>query len=154
MIEKILNLLKDNAEWMSSIALVIFAFMQWWIMRSQFKQELRIQRMKLAEILSKEFTMFDGSSKSATNILKVMAQQQSNFLFLLNDKDCEKVTDLFKFLTKIRFSNEKISQELLYDRIIKANDYVEKVEYALVNATYNLDKKVNPNKKGFSNQNN
>lgn len=154
MIEKILDLLKNNAEWMSSIALVIFAFMQWWIMRSQFKQELRIQRMKLAEILSKEFTMFDGSSKSATNILKVMAQQQSNFLFLLNDKDCEKVTDLFKFLTKIRFSNEKISQELLYDRIIKANDYVEKVEYALVNATYNLDKKVNSNKKGFSNPNN
>lgn len=154
MIEKILDLLKNNAEWMSSIALVIFAFMQWWIMRSQFKQELRIQRMKLAEILSKEFTMFDGSSKSATNILKVMAQQQSNFLFLLNDKDCEKVTDLFKFLTKIRFSNEKISQEILYDRIIKANDYVEKVEYALVNATYNLDKKVNSNKKGFSNPNN
>lgn len=147
MIEKILDLLKNNAEWISSIALVIFAFMQWWIMRSQFKQELRIQRMKLAEILSKEFTMFDGSSKSATNILKVMAQQQSNFLFLLNDKDCEKVTDLFKFLTKIRFSNEKISQEILYDRIIKANDYVEKVEYALVNATYNLDKKVNSNKK-------
>lgn len=154
MIEKILDLLKNNAEWMSSIALVIFAFMQWWIMCSQFKQELRIQRMKLAEILSKEFTMFDGSSKSATNILKVMAQQQSNFLFLLNDKDCEKVTDLFKFLTNLRFSNEKISQELLYDRIIKANDYVEKVEYALVNATYNIDKKVNPNKKGFSNQNN
>lgn len=154
MIEKILDLLKNNAEWISSIALVIFAFMQWWIMRSQFKQELRIQRMKLAEILSKEFTMFDGSSKSATNILKVMAQQQSNFLFLLNDKDCEKVTDLFKFLTKIRFSNEKISQEILYDRIIKANDYVEKVEYALVNATYNLDKKVNSNKKGFSNPNN
>ncbi len=52
-LEALLEFLQNNAEWMCSIALVFFAFMQWWISRKQLIQELRFKRLELAQQLDK-----------------------------------------------------------------------------------------------------
>lgn len=143
--------LQQNAEWMCAIALVYFASMQWWISRIQYYRDIRFKRMELAKIVSSDCAMFDGTKGSATKIIETLARHQSSFIFLLNANDCKTVTDLFNYLTKIRYSDEYETTGILSKRLNDAEKYIENLEYALVNATYDLSNKTTPNKKGFFN---
>ena len=92
--------LQKNAEWMCSIALVFFAFMQWWLSRKQMIQTLRFKRLELAQQLDKVGVTFQGNSETAMPILQFLAENQSSFKFLLKEEFYRYEEELFNFLQK------------------------------------------------------
>ena len=101
-LEALLEFLQNNAEWMCSIALVFFAFMQWWISRKQLIQELRFKRLELAQQLDKFGVTFFGDRETSRPLFQFIAENQSNFKFLLKKKSYKHVEELFNFILQVR----------------------------------------------------
>ena len=133
------DFLQKNAEWMCSIALVLFAFMQWWISRRQLIQTLRFKRLELAQKLDHVAVTFLGDSETSMQFYQFLAENQSNFKFLLKKKSYKYVEDLFNFIKKVRNTPTTSTQEALQN-LLTFNEYLNSLTDELCNAEYGMVK--------------
>lgn len=138
-LKMIVEFLQKNAEWMCSIALAAFAFMQWWISRKQLIQTLRFKRLELAQKLDHVAATFLGDSKTSMQFYQFLAENQSNFKFLLEKKSYKYVTDLFNFMKKVHNTPTTSTQEALQN-LITFNEYLNSLTDELCNAEYGMVK--------------
>lgn len=136
-LEALLEFLQNNAEWMCSIALVFFAFMQWWISRKQLIQELRFKRLELAQQLDKFGVTFFGDRETSRPLFQFIAENQSNFKFLLKNKSYKHVEVLFNFILQVR-NTAPLSVKEKLQNIIISNEYLNNLTDALCNAKYGM----------------
>lgn len=135
----VLDFLQKNAEWMCSIALAAFAFMQWWISRKQLIQTLRFKRLELAQKLDHVAATFLGDSETSMQFYQFLAENQSNFKFLLKNKSYKYVEELFNFMKKVRNTPTASIQEALQN-LITFNEYLNSLTDELCNAEYGMVK--------------
>lgn len=135
----VFEFLQRNAEWMCSIALVFFAFMQWWISRKQLIQTMRFKRLELAQQLDKVAVTFLGNSKTSMPFYQFLAENQSNFKFLLKKKSYRYVEDLFNFMKKVHNTSTSSTQKDLQN-LIEFNEYLNNLTDVLCNADYGMVK--------------
>lgn len=135
-----LEFLQKNGEWMSAIALVVFAVMQWWISRSQLKQDLRLRRLELSKNLDKAAVEFEGDRETSMPFIEWMAGNQSSFQFLLNSKDVKHVEVLYNFLLNLRRNTNFLNTQDKIKNVTKCNMYVNNLEVVLCNASYGIVK--------------
>ena len=135
----VLDFLQKNAEWMCSIALAAFAFMQWWISRKQLIQTLRFKRLELAQKLDHVAATFLGDSETSMQFYQFLAENQSNFKFLLEKKSYKYVTDLFNFMKKVHNTPTTSTQEALQN-LITFNEYLNSLTDELCNVEYGMVK--------------
>lgn len=135
----VLDFLQKNAEWMCSIALAAFAFMQWWISRKQLIQTLRFKRLELAQKLDHVAATFLGDSETSMQFYQFLAENQSNFKFLLKNKSYKYVEELFNFMQKVRNTPTASIQEALQN-LITFNEYLNSLTDELCNAEYGMVK--------------
>lgn len=134
-----IDFLQKNAEWICAIALVIFAYMQWKITKYQAIQELRLKRLALAQSLDKYGAEFFGTRDCALKMMQVIAENQSNFKFLLCKKSYKHVEELFQFLHKLRNSDEP-NHVMQLKNTLTFNEYLNNLTDALCNADYGMVK--------------
>ena len=139
MICSIFDFLQENAEWMCSIALVFFAFMQWWISRKQVIQDLRFKRLELAQQLDKVGITFLGNSETSMPLLQFIAENQSSFKFLLKEQSYKHVEILYNFVHKVR-NTKSLSQKDILQNIVTSSEYLNNLTDALCNAEYGMVK--------------
>ena len=135
----VLDFLQKNAGWMCSIALAAFAVMQWWISRKQLIQTLRFKRLELAQKLDHVAVTFLGDSETSMQFYQFLAENQSNFKFLLEKKSYKYVTDLFNFMKKVHNTPTTSTQEALQN-LITFNEYLNSLTDELCNAEYGMVK--------------
>lgn len=135
----LLEFLRNNAEWMCSIALAFFAFMQWWISRKQLIQTLRFKRLELAQKLDHVAVTFLGDSETSKQFYQFLAENQSNFKFLLKKKSHKYVEDLFNFMKNVYNTQTTTTQQALQN-LITFNEYMNSLTDELCNAEYGMVK--------------
>lgn len=79
--------LQQNAEWMCAIAIVIFTIVQCLISYAQYKQELRLKRFNLAQKMDEACIIYTFDKESVQKIVDWFNKNQSQFMYLLNEKD-------------------------------------------------------------------
>lgn len=134
-----LEFLQQNAEWMCSIALVLFTFMQWWISRKQLIQTLRFKRLELAQKLDHVAVTFLGDSETSMQFYQFLAENQSNFKFLLKKRSYKYVEELFNFIKKVR-NTPSTSMQGALQNLITFNEYLNSLTDVLCNAEYGMVK--------------
>jgi len=144
MIKKIGNLrelgtmiqfLQQNAEWICAIAIVIFTAAQCWISHSQFKQELRFRRFDLAHQMDEACIIYKFDKESIHKIADWFNRNQSQFMYLLNEKDLHHY-DIFQALLK-----ELYKTTFSFDEVIPIyRKLLANLDVALLNATYGIRK--------------
>lgn len=139
MMDTLFDFLQKNATWMCSIALAFFAFMQWWISRKQLIQTLRFKRLELAQQLDKVEITFLGNSETSMPLLQFIAENQSNFKFLLKRESYKHVENLYNFVHKVR-NTKSFSQKDILQNIITSNEYLNTLTDVLCNAEYGMVK--------------
>lgn len=135
----LLEFLRNNAEWMCSIALTFFAFMQWWISRKQLIQTLRFKRLELAQKLDHVAVTFLGDSETSKQFYQFLAENQSNFKFLLKKKSHKYVEVLFNFMKNVYNTQTTTTQQALQN-LITFNEYLNSLTDELCNAEYGMVK--------------
>ena len=95
-----IQFLQQNAEWICAIAIVIFTAAQCWISHSQFKQELRFRRFDLAHQMDEACIIYKFDKESIHKIADWFNRNQSQFMYLLNEKDLRQTA-----LTDASFEN-------------------------------------------------
>lgn len=91
--------LQQNAEWICAIAIVIFTAVQCLISYAQYKQELRLRRFNLAQQMDEACIIYKFDKGSVQKIVDWFNKNQSQFMYLLNEKDL-KHYDIFQALLK------------------------------------------------------
>lgn len=135
----VLKFLQNNAEWMCSIALAFFAFMQWWISRKQLIQTLRFKRLELAQKLDHVAVTFLGNSETSMQFYQFLAENQSNFKFLLKKESYKYVEVLFNFMKNVYNTQTTTTQQALQN-LITFNEYLNSLTDELCNAEYGMVK--------------
>lgn len=135
----LLELLRNNAEWICSIALAFFAFMQWWISRKQLIQTLRFKRLELAQKMDHVAVTFLGDSETSKQFYQFLAENQSNFKFLLKKESYKYVEDLFNFMKNVYNTQTTTTQQALQN-LITFNEYMNSLTDELCNAEYGMVK--------------
>ena len=127
--------LLQNAEWMCAVAIVIFTAAQCLISYAQYKQELRFKRFNLAQQMDEACIIYKFDKESVQKIVDWFNKNQSQFMYLLNEKDLFHF-DIFQALLKE-----------LYDKNPAFNDVIElyrkclvRLDVALLNANYGIRK--------------
>lgn len=127
--------LQQNAEWMCAVAIVIFTAAQCLISYAQYKQELRLRRFNLAQQMDEACIIYKFDKESVQKIVDWFNKNQSQFMYLLNEKDL-KHYDIFQALLKE-----------LYNTTPAFNDVIElyrkclvRLDVALLNANYGIRK--------------
>ncbi len=138
-----LNFLQQNAEWMSAIALVFFAYIQCKITHNQVIQELKLKRLEIAQQLDKIGANFLGNSETAMELFKFLGENQSSFKFLLRKEYYKHVEELCGFVWRVR-NTYNITQEQQLENIKLCNKYLNDLTDALCNADYGMVKYKEP----------
>ena len=127
--------LQQKAEWMCAVAIVIFTAAQCLISYAQYKQELRFKRFNLAQQMDEACIIYKFDKESVQKIVDWFNKNQSQFMYLLNEKDLFHF-DIFQALLKE-----------LYDKNPAFNDVIElyrkclvRLDVALLNANYGIRK--------------
>lgn len=133
----LLEFLRNNAEWMCSIALAFFAFMQWLISRKQLIQTLRFKRLELAQKMDHVAITFQGNSETSKQFYQFLAENQSNFKFLLKKKSYKYVEVLFNFMKNV-YNTQTITTQQALQNLIIFNKYLNSLTDELCNAKYGM----------------
>ena len=130
-----LQFLQQNAEWICAIAIVLFTATQCLINYKQVKQELRIKRFELAQQMDDACIIYEFDKESVRKIVDWFNRNQSQFMYLLNEKDL-KHFDIFQELLKELYDkNPPFNQIIPLYRKCLVN-----LDVALLNATYGIRK--------------
>ena len=135
----LLEFLRNNAEWMCSIALAFFAFMQWLISRKQLIQTLRFKRLELAQKMVHVAITFQGNSETSKQFYQFLAENQSNFKFLLKKESYKYVEVLFNFMKNV-YNTQTITTQETLQNLITFNEYLNSLTDELCNAEYGMVK--------------
>lgn len=127
--------LQQNAEWMCAIAIVIFTIVQCLISYAQYKQELRLKRFNLAQKMDEACIIYKFDKESVQKIVDWFNKNQSQFMYLLNEKDLHHL-DIFQALLKELHKNDYAFDEVipLYRKCLV------RLDVALLNANYGIRK--------------
>lgn len=127
--------LQQNAEWMCAVAIVIFTAAQCLISYAQYKQELRFKRFNLAQQMDDACIIYKFDKKSVQRIVDWFNKNQSQFMYLLNEKDLSHY-DIFQSLLKALYdTNPPFNEAIeLYRKVLVSLDV------ALLNANYGIRK--------------
>lgn len=130
-----LQFLQQNAEWICAIAIAGFTAMQCWISHSQVKQELRFKRFNLAQQMDEACIIYKFDKESVRKIVDWFNKNQSQFMYLLNEKDLFHF-DIFQSLLKALYdTNPPFNEAIeLYRKVLVSLDI------ALLNANYGIRK--------------
>ena len=130
-----LQFLQLNAEWICAIAIVFFTAIQCYISHSQYKQELRLRRLNLAKQMDEACIIYDFDKESIQKVVDWFNKNQSQFMYLLNEKDL-KYYDIFQELLK-----ELHKHNLTFDEAIHIyRKLLVNLDVALLNANYGIRK--------------
>lgn len=127
--------LQQNAEWICAIAIVIFTAVQCRISHAQYKQELHFKRFNLAQQMDEACIIYKFDKESVQKIVDWFNKNQSQFMYLLNEKDL-KHYDIFQALLKELYNTNppfNVAIEL-YRKVLVSLDV------ALLNANYGIRK--------------
>lgn len=127
--------LQQNAEWICAIAIVIFTVVQCLISYAQYKQELRFKRFNLAQQMDEACIIYKFDKESVQKIVDWFNKNQSQFMYLLNEKDLFHY-DIFQSLLKELYNTNppfNVAIEL-YRKVLVSLDV------ALLNANYRIRK--------------
>ena len=127
--------LQQNAEWMCAVAIVIFTAAQCLISYAQYKQELRLRRFNLAHQMDEACIIYKFDKESVQKIVDWFNKNQSQFMYLLNEKDL-KHYDIFQALLKELYNTTPAFNDVieLYRKVLVSLDVV------LLNANYGIRK--------------
>lgn len=130
-----LQFLQQNAEWMCAIAIVIFTAVQCWISHAQYRQELRLKRFNLAQKMDEACIIYKFDKESVQKIVDWFNKNQSQFMYLLNEKDL-KHYDIFQALLK-----ELYNTNPAFNNVIELyRKCLVRLDVALLNANYGIRK--------------
>lgn len=127
--------LQQNAEWMCAVAIVIFTAAQCLISYAQYKQELRLRRFNLAQQMDEACIIYKFDKESVQKIVDWFNKNQSQFMYLLNEKDL-KHYDIFLALLKELYNTNPVFNDVieLYRKCLV------RLDVALLNANYGIRK--------------
>ena len=138
LLQVILIALQQNAEWLCAIAIAYFAYKQYAITKLQIQQDLRMQRLELAQQLDEICKNFPVDVKEANDIVSWCLSHSSKFMFLLNEKEGKVFTEFINFVWDMRL---KYTNNIPFNRIEAAKqftDFQQHIDLALGNAKYGL----------------
>lgn len=127
--------LQQNAEWMCAVAIVMFTAVQCLINYAQYKQELRFKRFNLAQQMDEACIIYKFDKESVQQVVDWFNKNQSQFMYLLNEKDLFHY-DIFQSLLKELYNTNppfNVAIEL-YRKVLVSLDVV------LLNANYGIRK--------------
>ena len=127
--------LQQNAEWICAVAIVIFTAAQCLISYAQYKQELRFKRFNLAQQMDEACIIYKFDKESVQRVVDWFNKNQSQFMYLLNEKDLFHC-DIFQSLLKELYNTNppfNVAIEL-YRKVLVSLDIV------LLNANYGIRK--------------
>lgn len=127
--------LQQNAEWICAVAIVIFTAAQCLISYAQYKQELRFKRFNLAQQMDEACIIYKFDKESVQRVVDWFNKNQSQFMYLLNEKDLFHY-DIFQSLLKELYNTNppfNVAIEL-YRKVLVSLDIV------LLNANYGIRK--------------
>ena len=124
--------LQQNAEWMCAVAIVIFTAAQCLISYAQYKQELRFKRFNLAQQMDEACIIYKFDKESVQKIVDWFNKNQSQFMYLLNEKDLFHF-DIFQALLKELYNTNPAVIELYRKCLVR-------LDVALLNANYGIRK--------------
>lgn len=127
--------LQQNAEWMCAVAIVIFTAVQCLINHAQYRQELRFKRFNLAQQMDEACIIYKFDKESIQKIVDWFNKNQSQFMYLLNEKDLFHF-DIFQSLLKALYdTNPPFNETIeLYRKVLVSLDV------ALLNANNGIRK--------------
>lgn len=127
--------LQQNAEWMCAVAIVIFTTAQCLISYAQYKQELRFKRFNLAQQMDEACIIYEFDKESVQRIVDWFNKNQSQFMYLLNEKDLSHY-DIFQALLK-----ELYNTNPAFNNVIELyRKCLVHLDVALLNANYGIRK--------------
>lgn len=135
----ILKFLQENAEWMCTIAIVIFTAVQCLLTYQQNMQNIRMKRLELASRLDEVASQFLGSKEEAKLVRTWLVSNASNFGALLNNKDLNAYKKLSVFVYNYLNLNIINSEEQI-QAIRNFIDLVSELDAVLINAKYGFVK--------------
>ena len=94
----ILQFLQLNAQWICAIGMLVFAGVQVWLMFVQSRQQIRLQRIELANEMCKIFCHYPYDKDRCTSMMDWLMPNRAKFMFLLKKKDVKKYWKLADFI--------------------------------------------------------
>ena len=134
----VLTFLQQNAEWLCAIAIAYFAWKQYAITKLQIQQDLRMQRLELAQQLDETCKNFPLNKEEANELVEWCLSHSSKFMFLLNEKDATCFTKFIDFLWDIRM---KYTNNIVFNQIETTKvfmNFLSTIDMLLGNAKYGL----------------
>lgn len=135
----IIEFLQQNAEWMCAIAVAAFAGVQCWLSHQQNLQNIRLNRLELANRLDEVAAKFLGEIEEAKVIRQWLFANSSNFAFLLNNKDLEKYKKMCGFILNY-IENPTQTREGKLFAIKEFLNILSELDAVLGNANYGIVK--------------
>ncbi len=142
----LLTFLQQNAEWLCAIAIAYFAWKQYAITKLQIQQDLRMQRLELAQQLDEACKNFPLNQEAANNLVEWCLSRSSKFMFLLNEKDATFFAKFINFLWDVRM---KYANNVSFNQIETTQvfmNFLSTIDMLLGNAKYGLTE-IKPEKK-------
>ena len=146
----ILQFLQLNAQWICAIGMLVFAGVQVWLMFVQSRQQIRLQRLKLAQELNRACVHFPYSKKDCIKIMDWVMGHGASFAFLLSSTDMKKYWTLYKMIYELQLCDN----EFYFEDMKKHEEFygcVEALESALREASYGIPK-YDKKRKGYANK--
>lgn len=136
----LLGFLQQNASWICGFGMLVFAIVQVCLMFVQGRQQIRLQRLDLAQKFNAIYTKFPRSKKECVEFLHWLITHEASFRFLLKDKDLKEYYALYDLVLEFWFEKNK-----RYFRDIKKQDVFYAcaivLESSLRNASYGIPKR-------------
>lgn len=130
-----LYFLQQNAEWMCAIAIVFFTAIQCYTSYSQYKQELRLKRLNLAKQMDEACIIYNFDKESIQKIVDWFNKNQSQFMYLLNEKDLKHYDIFLALLRELHRHNLTFNEAIpIYNKLLV------NLDVALLNAGYGIRK--------------
>ncbi len=134
----ILTFLQQNAEWLCAIAIAYFAWKQYTITKLQIQQDLRMRRLELAQKLDEACKEFPANKEETDKLFMWCTSHQSEFIFLLQGKDSLPFAQLMKLVIDLRQKYIVNPSVVAESDVKQLYSLVERLDYALGNASYGL----------------
>ena len=132
----IVTILQLNAQWICAIGMLVFAGVQVWLMFVQSRQQIRLQRIELANEMCKIFCHYPYDKERCTSMMDWLMSNRAKFTFLLKNKDLKTYWDFADFIHEL---GQQKPYKIAPDRaILRFFQYVTELEVKLGNTKSNI----------------
>lgn len=102
-----LSFLQENGQWICAAFTCAFIGIQVWLMHTQNRQQIRLQRLDLAQKLNEACARFPNSKEECDVVMQWLMGHAASFTFLLNKKDMKKYWFLYELVHKFRICKDE-----------------------------------------------